>query len=225
MEGFGESDLGLGVFGVGVDNVLEGGLGFDAVALEEGGVAAFDPGFDRVGVFLHQEGKDILTMGMAAAADEEAAEFEFVLEGGVAEGAEAIEEADGVFGLLLTGGMGDGAEKIGLGGVVLEDGDKPGEGFASGGRGSLGDDLLGLTIGLPGSDPGFEGFGVAEGEDGKQAGEDNGEGDEGVPGTAVGFKAREPQADHGLAAAVAAGVGEARFGVTGFPPFDGVRLL
>jgi hypothetical protein len=89
----------------------------------------------------------------------------------------------------------------------------------------LGDDLLGLAFGFPGGDPGFEGFSVSEGQDGEQTGEDNGDGDEGVPGTAVGFQARELQADFGLAAAVAAHVGEAGFGVTCLPPFDGVRLL
>ena len=156
VEGLGEGDVGRGVFGVGFDDVLKGGLGFDAVTLEEGGDAAFDPGIDRVGVFLHQAGEDILTMGVATATDEEASEFEFVLEGGLAEGAEAIEEADGVFGLLLGGGMGEGAQQMGPGVVVLEDGDETGEGFAGGGGGSLGDDLLGLTIGLPGSDSGLQ---------------------------------------------------------------------
>ena len=73
---------------------------------------------------MHQAGEDILTMGVAAAEDEEAAEFEFVLEGGLAEGAEVIEEADGVFGLPFGGGMGEGAQQSGLGGVILEDGDE-----------------------------------------------------------------------------------------------------
>jgi hypothetical protein len=185
VEGFGESDLGLGVFGVGIDNVLEGGLGFDAVALEEGGGAAFDPGFNGGRVALHEGGEEVLGVSVAASEDQEAAEFEFVLEGGLAEGAQAIEEADGVFGLRLGGGMGEGAQQMGPGVVVLEDGDETGEGFTGGVGGGVCDDVLGLAGSLPVGELRFEGLGVFEGKNREQAGEDDGGGDQGVPGAAV----------------------------------------
>lgn len=109
--------------------------------------------------------------------------------------------------------------------MVLEDRHKAGEGFARGSRRSLGDDRLGLPAGFPRGDLGLERFSVADGQDRKCAGDNDGGRDKELPGAALRVQAQELQVKFLFPEVTSASVDQACIRITRLPPFDGFSVL